>query len=284
MAESSPITSRPPRAAITRELVQPPARVYLTLTDRLYIRSRNSLAGVVLRVAGRLLLADGTISPFAFTHTPATDRSASLESFQLAEGYLLSAVVFPTSGTPRRGQTFVEIGFLRGKTTTAAAVDVLAKDYVAVAEPLAFPGSPIHSSLEGSGAIRSITGTDPAAGVEVSEAVPTDARWRVLTVLWELVADATVANRQPQLQLTDGATVLSKTRALTAQTASQTRIYNYSLNYPDNTPSQTAGEYQSFLPINMLAAGFIISSDTTSLQAGDNYGAPQLLVEEWLED
>lgn len=58
MVEPSEITTHPPRAQITRELVQPPARVYLTLNDRLYIRSRNSLASVALRIAGRLLTAD----------------------------------------------------------------------------------------------------------------------------------------------------------------------------------------------------------------------------------
>lgn len=282
MTEPSEITTHPPRAEITRALVQPPARVYLTLNDRLYIRSRNSLAAVALRIAGRFLTADGEIVPFQFTHTPATDRSASFESFQLAEGYLLSAVVFPSTGAPTRGQTFVEIGFVRGIGAAVDVLDVLAKDYVAEAEPLAFPGSPIRSSLEGPGAIRSITGTDPAAGVEISEAVPTDARWLLHSITATLVNDATVANRNGVLTFDDGTTVFWRADPGSTVGASGTAIFTGS-GYGERPPTNTSNRYW-IMPSMPLGAGFRVATLTNNLQAADNWGAPQLLVEEWIED
>ncbi len=281
--ESSEITTRPPLAKLTGELVQPPSRVYLTVDDRLYIRSRNSLTAVTLQVAGRLLRADGTIVPFNFEHVPATDRTASLESFRLAEGFLLSVVVFPSVGAPTRGQTFVEIGLLRGRDAAGAVVDVLARDYVAEAEPLAFPGGPIRSSLEGPGAVLSITGSDPAAGAEISDAVPTDARWRPRSFQATLVADVTVVNRFIYLIVGDGSTLLAQMVTATAQTASQTKDYSFVLGWGAQERVRSTDIVAGMLD-TILAAGHTIGTTTISIQAGDNWSAPQLLVEEWIED
>ena len=283
MPEPSEITTHPPRAQITSELVQPPSRVYLTVNDRLYIRSRNSLTGVTLRLAGRLLTSDGEIVPFNFEHTPATDRTASLESFQLGEGFLLSAVVFPSVGAPTRGQTFVELGFLRGLDAAASVVDVVAKDYVAENEPVAFPGSPIRSSLEGPGAIRSITGTDPAAGAEILETVPTDARWHLMSLFLIFVTDATVANRNTTLTLDDGAAVYTRVATGATQAASNTRNYTFAPGLPHAVLLNQA--FLVPLPEQLRqSAGHRIQTVTQTIQAGDDFGAPQLLVEEWLED
>ena len=255
----------------------------MTIDDQLYIRSRNSLAAVVLRIAGRVLTPDGEIVPFNFEHTPATDRSALLSAFRLAEGFLLSAVVFPSTGAPTRGQTFVELGFLRGIGGAGDVVDVLAKDYVAEAEPLAFPGSPIRSSLEGPGAIRSITGTDPAAAANISETVPTDARWRLHSLLATFVADANVANRRVIFLVGDGSNVYQRSGAVAAQTANISARYNFGpfgMSVQSTAGDQIVASSQGLV----LAAGHTLQTTVVNIQAGDNWGAPQLLVEEWLED
>lgn len=282
-AESSEITTQPPRAEITRELVQPPSRVYMTLNDQLYIRTRNSLTGVVLRIAGRLLTPNGEIVPFQFTHTPATNRSSSLEAFQLAEGYLLSAVVFATSGAPVRGQTFVELGFLRGIVDAGSIVDVLVKDYVAANRPIAFPGSPIRSSLEGPGALRSITGTDPAAGVQISETVPTNARWRYMSMQASLVTSATAGNRRHRIRFDDGTTEFYSNATNTVQNPSTTVDIVFG---PMGEAESVSGAIYLVPTPEMLflSAGFRIRTDPIQFQVDDDWGAPQLLVEEWLED
>lgn len=280
---SSEVTSRPPLAKITRELVQPPSRVYLTLDDRLYIRSRNSLAGVELRIAGRLLKPDGWIVPFNFDHTPATNRSASLERFQMAEGFLLSCIVFPSAGAPSRRQTFAEVGFLRGLADNASVVDVLARDYVSEAEPLAFPGARIRSSVDGRGALRSLTGTDPAAGAEITEAVPADALWRLRSMVYALVTDATAVSRVSRITLDDGAAVYAQSNAEQVQSASLTLDYTAASFGAGGGPSSLAVRVP--LPEDvLLAAGHQIATDTLNIQAGDNYAAPQFLVEEWIQD
>ncbi len=281
--DPSEITTRPPLADITRELVQPPSRVYMGVDDRLYVRSRNSVVGTRLQVAGRLLTADGSIVPFNFEHVPLTNRAASIEAFRLAEGYLLSVVVFSTAASQRRGQTFVEIGLLRGRDVRDSVVDVLARDYIAIEEPLAFPGGPIRSSLEGPGALRSITGTDPAAGAEISETVPSDARWKLLAIRFAFVTDANAANRGVLVELTDGTNTYHHTRQHDVQTASLTTTYNYAVGTFFEATALFL-EHHNVLPELLMAAGHVWTTVTGSIQAGDNYGAPQYLVEEWIED
>jgi hypothetical protein len=285
MAQPQPseITSRAPLAEFTRALVQPPSRVYLFRDDRLYIRSRNSLAGVVLNVRVRLLRPDGVISYSSFAHIPAADRTVAFEPFNLAEGFLLSAVVFPSAGAPLRGQTFVELGLLRGAGGQGDVVDVLVKDYVAESEPIGFPGSPVVSAVAGAGARRVVAGADPAAGVEWSITVPTDARWRFIALRVLLVNDATVASRVPVFVFDDGANEFYNVAAQIALVASQTGSYSIG---GGQGSAQSVGTSMT-LPAPQdfyLGAGFRIRSNTSNLQAGDNWTAPQALIEEWLED
>jgi len=279
----SEITSRAPVAGFTRELVQPPSRVYLTRDDRLYIRSRNSLAGVILTIGGRLLRADGSISHFRETHSPAADRTATLQPFNLAEGYLLSAVVFPSTGAPRRGETLVELGLLRGIGGAVDVVDVLMKDYVAEGEPIGFPGSPVSSALAGRGFVRSIVGTDPAAGAEILETVPTDAVWRFIATRAILVTDATVASRIPIFNFDDGANIYYAVAAQLAIPASTSAGVSIGAGQGAADLINTAMTIPA--PANLyLPAGHRVRTTTANLQAGDNWTAPILLVEEWLED
>jgi hypothetical protein len=74
--------------------------------------------------------------------------------------------------------------------------------------------------------LRLITGTDPAANVEISETVPTGARWKLRSFRFAFVADANVANRTIVLTIDDGATTLFETSSAVAVTAAQTPVYN----------------------------------------------------------
>jgi hypothetical protein len=89
--------------------------------------------------------------------------------------------------------------------------------------PLAFPGVPIASPLDGGGALRSIAGTTPGAGAEISETVPTGARWELLAFQATFVTSAAAANRVPQLTLDDGTTVYFRLGAALNQAASLTQ-------------------------------------------------------------
>ena len=131
------------------------------------------------------------------------------------------------------------------------------------------------------GRILSITGTDPDAGAEISEVVPARRRWRILAVRFTFVTDATVADRLVHLHIDDGVNTFADICVTTAHQASVTKTYNFS-NF-GSTQLNPANCLYIPLPPLPLSPGFRIRTATDLIEAGDNFGAPQLLVEEWAD-
>lgn len=257
--------------------------LYVTGEDQLRLRSMNSAAGVILALEGRVLRLDGSISPISSPQTPNTDRTFQTTLHQIGEGWLQHVSVRATAGAPRRGQCYVWVEIVRGQTNAVQPLGCVLKGYVTDTSGLAWPGSPLADPADGPGVIRSITGTDPAANTEFSETVPANARWRLLAVSVALVADANAANRETTLIIDDGATIVAEIPSGTAQTANQTRRLTFARNVQRFATAQALG-IAAPLPDAILMGGYRVRSVTTNIQAGDNYGAPQLWVEEWTED
>jgi hypothetical protein len=257
--------------------------VYITGEDQLRLRSMNSVAGVVLALEGRVLRVDGTISPISAPHTPNTDRTLATSLHAVAEGWVQNLSVRASAGTPRRGQCYVWVDLVRGQTGAVQPLGTVLKGYATDTSGLAWPGGVNDDPTEGRGCIRRVEGSNPAAGAEFLETVPTNARWRLLGVKVDLVTDATAANRELVLTLDDGANVLAEIPAGVNHTASQNRTYSFFIG-AQRGAGATALVVNNALPDAMLMGGYRIQSETRNLQAGDDYGAPRLWVEEWIED
>jgi hypothetical protein len=271
------------RAAWTRASAQhAPHAVYVTGEDQLRLTVLNALASVRVVVRGRFQDLDGRVRPFDTSLVPATDRTASTVTVRLGEGWLLNAHVFVSSASPLTGQTFAMLSLIRGEGTAAIDVATLAAGPITAVQRIAYPGSPIANSLTGAGAARSITGTDPAAGAEVSETVPTGARWRLLAFNVVLVTSAVAGNREVVLTLDDGVTNISEVAAGVAQPASVTRRYSFSRGVARFAPAAST-VIAAPAPDILLFGGSRIRTVTTALDVGDNFGAPQLSVEEFIE-
>jgi hypothetical protein len=138
-------------------------------------------------------------------------------------------------------------------------------------------------SLAVDGTPTSVAGTDPAAGAEISETVPAGKRWRVLGIQFTLVTNANVANREPVIVVDDGTNTLFQSPAGANHAASLTWAYSASnVGQPVNGTTATTVR-QMNLPALLLPAGSRIRTSTTNIQAGDNYGAPRLLVQEFAQ-
>ncbi len=131
------------------------------------------------------------------------------------------------------------------------------------------------------GRIRSITGTDPAAGAEISETVPERRRWRILAFRFSLVTDDPVADRIVHLLLDDGTNIFADVCVTTAHQASVTKVYNFS-NFGSTQLNPTNCLYIPLPPLP-LSPGFRIRTVTDLLEVTDDFSAPQLLVEEWID-
>jgi len=259
------------------------APLYLTNDDALLLTVFNGAAGVTVTISGRTL-AFGAKHPTTFkrTLTPATNRTASTLNLNLGDGWLLNCQVVVTAGTPLVGQTWARVSLVRGLTSIADEHFVLVSDTVTQNKAAAWPSGAVKGTIDGAGAIRSVTGTDPAAGSECSDTVPAGARWRLHAWTVSLVTSAVVANRSVGLTIDDGANILFQNSDGFSQTASLTvrHCFGEALGNFGNPGVSVVG----MLPgVMLLIAGWRIRTVTQAIDAGDNFGAPQLLIEEWNE-
>lgn len=280
-AKPSGVTTRAPLVDLTPDVATPPGLVYIGRDDRLYVRAGSVLSAPVITLSGRLLHADGQIRPFSF-EASSTASSIGIETFDLAEGFLLGVAASMNQANVRQGVVWCEIGILRGRQADAQIGQVLASGHLGSDVAIGWPSARARRPDEGPGAIRDGQGSDPAAGSEASIATTSNHQMRYSTFRVELVTDGTAANRLVALEIVSGAVVLWRSEAHDAQTASQTRNYNWSL---DGAFAAAAinSEYHGRIPQMRLRGGMTIRTVTTNLQAGDNFGAPAFHRMEWLE-
>ncbi len=264
-----------------------PGACYFAGDDHLRVTVLNALTGVTVRVAGRFLHCEAgeapRVEPFVHTLIPASDRSPSVLTRRLGTGWLLQVQAIASVGTPITGQTFAQISIVRGYSGGVDDLATLAAGYVTAIQRCVWPGDRIHDSLDGGGAIRSITGTVPAAGAEISETVPTGARWELIALRAQLVTDANAANRVVRLLLDDGALIFGHSTSNLNQTATLTYTYGWTQGLVTPFVGQVNALFSGFAARNRLLAGHRIRTVTAAIQATDQYSLVQYLVREWLE-
>lgn len=129
------------------------------------------------------------------------------------------------------------------------------------------------------GELKIVTGADPAAGAEVLVTVPAGKRWLLRSIEVQLVTDATVANRRVRFLFDDGTTEFCRVAAFTDQTASQT--FEYVAAPVGGLEYSRSGVFLVPIPPLMLGPGHRVQTSTNGIVAGDDFGAPALLVQEW---
>lgn len=129
---------------------------------------------------------------------------------------------------------------------------------------------------------RVVRGTNPAAGAEISERVGPGRQWLLYAVRFRFVTDATVTTRVPGLQIDDGSDTFLEVPPALGQAATQTIDYTFAAGGASVSEANLRGI--SVLPFPLpLLRGYRIRTLTTNLQAGDDFGAPVLLVAELMD-
>lgn len=261
--------------------VDPPSLVYVARDDRFRVTVTARTVGVFsVTVLIRLLLPNGEIIPNAYVITPEVALTPFVFDIDLAEGYLISLGVTCQTGSPTRGDLFCQVELQRNQSLQILQGLVLISGYISGRQNLSYPNTSPVNSFDGMGNHRMFQGTDPAAGAEIVETVPTGALWRLSSISFELQTDATVSTRTVRLRLGTAVIIVALIPANTSQTASLTIRYTFGdgLAYITSLPV-TAGPSVHGI---MLPAGSTIETSTNNLQAGDNFTAPAIHVEEWL--
>jgi len=258
----------------------PPVNAYVTQTQFLQILVFNAIANLTVTVYLQMLLPDGSISQNAWNLTPSTTRSQNGLNVPLAEGFILEVSVL---STPQQAlnRTFCKISIISGSGGGINNSQVLCAGYLNKGTALSYPNGPLISMSDGAGAVVDVTGTTPGAGAEISETVPTGVIWTLKAFSFTLTASAAVANRFPNITVDDGANIVFATGQGSALAASGT----FRFSFGDNT--QAVGVFNNFVVLGFPSAlrlmpGYRIRTSTTNLQAGDQYSAPQYLMQEWL--
>ncbi len=278
--EFQSLTQAPQIRFALRELA-PANLLYVAPGERLAVNVWSSQSIVPLEVHGRLLRPDGEVVPFRYDQRLVGNRGVEQYRFELAEGFLIALRAGSFNASLKRGQTWVQITLHRGGAVGEGLV-LLVQGYISGNTILTWPTGQIDDAVAGPGYIQSLAGADPAAGAEISQTVVPGARWRLGSVAATLVTDATVAAREPHLVIDDGANVLFRVPPPTTLAASSTGLFVWARG--QGYEKAATGVFTHGLGVlPPLLQGWRIRTITANLQAGDNWGAPRLWVEEWLE-
>lgn len=257
-----------------------PPSSYVSADSYLQLDVWNSVPGAFVNFHIFSMDAQGRVVRTTYTATPTSDRTDNVFTYPLTEGFLMS-ISFVRNFVAATGSTFVRLTLLLGSPTPKTFMQILCQGYLDLGNRLSWPNGTLLRSYDGLGVMRSVTGTTPGAGAEISETVPSGALWRLVVFNYGLTTSATVANRGSGFVIDDGSHILLNYPAINNSVASTTYGFNalagsnlsYGANFPMNWP----------IPQQMwLAAGYRIRTLTTLLQAGDQYTAPQYQVEEFI--
>lgn len=261
--------------------IAPPNSIYISLDDSLFFYCVPSVV-CTLRIGLRYLLPTGEIKVGEYDFTTVATRSPQVMIQGLGEGFILGINVFCLTQALRRGQVWVKFVLQRGGINTQQLTQTICQGYVTEYTSLFWPSAQTDYELAGRGNIRSIQGTTPGAGAEITETVPVGAIWRPIAFSYNFATSVTVATRQPLLTYTDGTNIIATMILPTQQAASignQMKLgdgltFNVGFNGVMSAPLVR----EAYLP-----AGFKIQTQTLNIQAGDQYTSVLYLVEEWLQ-
>lgn len=264
--------------------IAPPAALYLRLDDTLRCRVATSAAGFTVALAYRFMTAnDGFVHQGVVNFPVGGSRAFSPSSLALGEGFLLGVNVFAAGPVTIRGQSYAIVDLVPGGQGVApGGLQTLCSGYIVGAEAIGWPYGRVIDPTEGPGWIHSQQVANPAAGADWSFTVPVAARIRIRSLSATLTTSATVANRVPQLMLTDGTNVYYVMAPNQAVSAGITSTVSAG---PTNVPVIGA---PGFVPLTLpgdaiLPAGHVVKVVTAALQAGDQWTNIWLALEEWIE-
>ena len=260
-----------------------PFQFLTTGEDHLRIEGWNAAAGAALEVSYRTADFSGRIRAERTRVTLTSDRIKTEQNIPVAPGYLINMTVLVVGATPLFGQTFVCVKLIRGLAASAIVLGLLLQGYVGAEQGLGWPGSPIEHSDAGDPTLRRITGTDPAAGVDFSETVPTGAQWELMAVGASLTTAAGGADRRPTIAIFPSGVEAGFTLGGVAQAAGAT--WDYSWGPGTDTQFDSLGQRAqgTLMTTTRIFGGGSFRSRTANLAAGDNWSAPSFVVRERLE-
>lgn len=216
--------------------------------------------------------------PFSFKHTIITGSAVTAQDYKIPDIPIMLTVENDTQNLYQNDCYIAASLLLNGDK-----LHELCSGFVYRQKSISWPYSNTVDIIPGHGRFKSIEGLNPAAGAECSMSVPADQVWHVLYFYVQLVTDATVANRRTHLVFNNNNGPYIEAFSSVDQAASLTR--NISAAQFGHVPDEI-DDNDIIIPIpqNMWLLGESqIATATVNKQAGDNYGKPIVLVEQYFQ-
>lgn len=283
--------------------IGPPPSLYVQQDDTLQVNAVSSLATdtvtfrvrflhVALPVPGQPDQLGAEQKPvttpippyiglYEFSVVTTTPRVAVAQQFKLGEGFVLSIDAVALNALTR-GVTFARAEIFRGLATAQQFAQLFISDYVDINASTSYPGSTIHHYLEGPGQLHSLQVTNPAAGADWTLTCANKQRLRIDSFAAVFVASATVASRNIQIIVDDGANLMWADDTPTTVAAGAT--VNLTVTQTNIPTGVVASILHCVIPPALaLASGWRLRSSTQNIQVGDQWSNIFFNVEEWLD-
>lgn len=261
--------------------VQPPAALYVTGDDNLYVAVSNVQAGLALTLTATMLLPDGRVQASAYNMTPPATGAQTVYLFPLAECFLLNVSLMPASAV-RYGATWVFCCIRRGGIPSGINLQTLISDYVDAFGGPSWPSAgQLHTAAE-PGLMMTTYVPSVAVGSDYVFTVPSYARVLLRSLTYVITSSASVGNRNLAVQLTDPSGNLAfQDFAEPNLPASQTAIFSYALGRGAGQTAFATGSLSRTLPEVYLLPGAQVKVHIQGVLAGDQLTAVTLYYEQW---
>lgn len=271
-----------PRVRWSFRNLPPPTSLYTYPEATLRVRILNARTGAQVSVRGLFLPVEGRFVEITETYNPDATRTPNDFFVRVGEGFLIgiSASITPTTTQPGECFMLVELG----KSTQATYFPLypLIGGYVVGNSALTWPGSPPANPGVGRGNIRTIVGTDPAAGNEILETVPTNTIWRLMGFRAGFTAANVGVARQIRMGISDP---LASSMYVVSNEVDQPINSTTRYNAGPSLASQSVNRLEFRMPFPadiIMLAGYNFFTIVNTLNAADNWSVPVLFVEEWV--
>lgn len=216
--------------------------------------------------------------PFTFTFATSSAGTVTYQSFRIPDVPIFVTVI-NESTSDDQGSIYAYLSLEANGDTLYQ----LCAGLIYGQKGISYPASPGADLRPSGGRLTYITGSNPAAGAEILETVPAGRLWKIIAMRFQLVAAAAAASRRVHVVFTDGSSDLLDCFSSVDQIISETK--NYSVGGFGAVPDETDdNDILIAMPPNiMLPQGAEIKTITTNLNAGDNFGVPIFLVEEFFD-